>query len=86
MKEKSNRVKNLRLTEFKSKAAELDEKERELCRKTNQLVDALISKCDDSPFQQALIDILGNFKGIDLKTILLLLLLSSLSLLLLLLF
>lgn len=44
-------------------ALELEAKERELCKKTNQLVDELVDTCDDTPFHKALIKILGNMKG-----------------------
>lgn len=63
MKEKCSQLKNLRLAEYKGKAKEMDEKERDLCRRTNELVDDVVSKCDDTPFHKALIEILGNFKG-----------------------
>ena len=44
-------------------AIEMDAKERELCKKTNQLVDELVDTCDETPFHKALIKILGNMKG-----------------------
>ena len=58
-------VKKLRIQAYKQKASELDAKERELCRKTNQLADELVAHCDDTPFNKALIKILGNLKGYD---------------------
>ena len=63
MKNKSEKMKKQRLMQYKEKAKELDEKERNLCRKTNQLVDELVSTCDDTPFHKALIKILRNLKG-----------------------
>ena len=63
MKTKSDMVRNRRLQEYKDKSNDYDKKERELCRKTNQLVDELVSICDDSPFQKALIKSLRNLKG-----------------------
>lgn len=42
----------------------MDEREKELCRKTNKLVDELMDTCDETPFHQALLNILGNLKGI----------------------
>ena len=63
MKEKCERLRKIRLEEYHGKTAQMDEKERELCRKTNVLVDELVSICDDTPFHSALIEILGNLKG-----------------------
>ena len=63
MKEKCEKLKKLKLAEYRGKKADMDDKERELCRKTNKLVDDFVSTCDDSPFNQALIEILGNLKG-----------------------
>lgn len=63
MKNKCDRVKKMRLLEYKKKNQELDEKERDLCRKTNQLVDDFVEICDNTPFHKALIKILGNMKG-----------------------
>ena len=63
MKENCSRIQKKRLEEHKGKRAEVDEKERELCRKTNELVDDLVNTCDDTPFHQALIQILQNLKG-----------------------
>ena len=51
------------MDQYKEMAAVLDAKERELCKKTNQLVDELVDSCDESPFHKALIKILGNMKG-----------------------
>lgn len=57
-------MKKLQLDEFKAKKSELDEKEKELCRKTNQLVEELASTCDDgTPFHKSLLKVLGNLKG-----------------------
>ena len=56
-------VRKMRIESYKQKATELEIKERELCRKTNQLVDELVEHCDDTPFNKALIKILGNLKG-----------------------
>ena len=64
MKTKCEMVKKMRLQEYKDKTMEMDKKERELCRKTNQLVDELVEACEDTPFQKALLKILGNLKGI----------------------
>lgn len=64
LKDKCEKLRNIRILENRSKSMEMDEKERELCRQTNLLVDELMDTCDDSPFHKALIDILGNFKGI----------------------
>ena len=58
-----DRLKKMRLEEYDKTSKELDEKEKELCRKTNQLVQELVSTCDDTPFHKALIKILGNLKG-----------------------
>lgn len=63
LRTKCEQVKKLRLEAYKQKSNELDAKERELCRKTNQLVDELVAICDDTPFHKALIKILGNLKG-----------------------
>ena len=64
MKEKCDRVRKIRLEEYKGKSNDLDEKEKELILKTNQLADELVNTCDKTPFHQALINILGNLKGI----------------------
>lgn len=69
MKSKSEIVRKKRLEEYKEKNKELDKTERNLCRKTNQLMEELVSASDDSPFNKALIKILGNMKGISYKTI-----------------
>ena len=61
--EKCSRLKKLRHDEYKGKANEMDEKERNLCRKTNRLVDEFISTCDETPFHKALVHILENLKG-----------------------
>lgn len=63
LRTKCEMVKKMRLEAYKAKTNELDAKERELCRKTNQLVDELVATCDDTPFHKALIKILGNLKG-----------------------
>lgn len=64
LKEKCERIKKMRLDEFKGKSLEMDEKEKDLCKKTNLLVDQLVNTCGEIPFNKALIDILRNFKGI----------------------
>lgn len=64
LKEKCDRSKKQRIEQYKRQTAEIDEKERELCRKTNQLVEELVNTCDDTPFHKALIQILSNMKGI----------------------
>ena len=56
-------VKKKRIEEYKQMAKELDAKERELCKRTSQLVDELVDTCEDTPFHKALIKILGNLKG-----------------------
>lgn len=58
------RLKRMRIEEYKKKNKDLDAKEKELCRQTNKLVEELVATCDDSPFHEALIKILGNLKGI----------------------
>ena len=63
MKDKCERLRKLRLEEYKGKTKELDAREIELRRKTNQVVDEFVNSCDDSPFHRALVQILGNFKG-----------------------
>lgn len=63
VKNKSTLIKKKRLEEYAQQRKELDTKEKELCRKTNQLVDELVETCDDSQFHKALIKILGNLKG-----------------------
>ena len=63
MKQKYDKLKKMRLEEYKLKSAEIDEKERELCRQTNHLMDELINTGDDSNFHKALIQILSNMKG-----------------------
>lgn len=63
MRDKLIRLKKNRIEEHKQKASQLDEKERELCRRTNELVDKLLKTSDDSPFHRALMDVLGNMKG-----------------------
>lgn len=68
MRNKSEIVRKLRLQEYKDKSKELDEKERDLCHKTNQLVDELVSASDDTPFNKALIKILRNLKGTAVKS------------------
>lgn len=63
MKNKSEIVRKMRLQEYKDKSRELDERERDLCQKTKELVDELVSASDDTPFHRALIKILKNLKG-----------------------
>ena len=63
LKDKCEMVKKKRIEQYKQMAIALDAKERELCKKTNQLVDKLADTCDDTPFHKALIKILGNMKG-----------------------
>lgn len=63
MESKCEKMKKLRLSEYKKKASELDEKERNLRKKTNQLVDEVVANSDDTPFHEALIKVLGNLKG-----------------------
>ena len=63
IQEKCQRLKVMRMEEHKRKTADIDEKERELCRKTNELVDEFVRSCDKTPFHTALIQILGNLKG-----------------------
>lgn len=70
MQTKSDMVKKLRLEEYKQKSKDLDDRERDLCRKTNQLVDEFVATCDNSPFHKSLIKILNNLKGICLYRIL----------------
>lgn len=69
VKEKCLRLKKMRMEEHKQKTSELDEKERELCRQTNQLVDDFINTSDNTPFHNALVHILGNLKGTLKNTI-----------------
>lgn len=45
----------------------MDEKERELCRRTTELVDNLADSCDETPFNKALLQILGNLKGNNIR-------------------
>lgn len=63
LRTKCEAVKKMRLEAYKQKSNELDAKERELCLKTNQLVDELVATCDNTPFHKALIKILSNLKG-----------------------
>lgn len=63
MKEKWERLKKLRILQFKNRNSDMDEREREQCRKTNQLLDEFVSTCDGTPFHNALIQILSNMKG-----------------------
>ena len=63
VKEKSEINKVLKLNENKIRNRELNERERDLSRKTNKLFDELASTCDDSPFNKALLKLLGNMKG-----------------------
>ena len=60
---KCDMVKKMRIEEYKQKSNELGEKEKELCMKTNKIVDELVALCDDSPFHKSLIKTLGNMKG-----------------------
>lgn len=64
MKTKLETIKKKRLEEYNMKTNAMNEKEKALCRKTNQLVDELVLACDDTPFHKALVKILGNLKGI----------------------
>ena len=63
LKTKCDIVKKNRIDQYKKMSTELDAKERELCKKTNQLVDELVATCGDTPFHKALIKILRNLKG-----------------------
>lgn len=63
LKTKCLRMKKLQLDEYKAKNIELDDREKELCRKTNQLMADLTSTCDNTPFQKSLIKILQNLKA-----------------------
>lgn len=63
LKNKCDLVKKKRIEEYKVMTTEINAKERELCRKTNQLVDELVDACDDTPFQKALMKVLTNLKG-----------------------
>lgn len=63
IKTKCEMLKKMKMEEYKQKSNDLDDKERELCRKTNQLVDKLLAVCDKSPFQKALLKLLSNMKG-----------------------
>ena len=63
MKEKCDRQKRMSMEEYKGKTAEMDEREKELCQKTNKLVDELVDTCGDTPFHKALIELLRNLKG-----------------------
>ena len=63
MKEAFEKQKSLRLKEYQEQSVEMDEREKELCKKTNQLLADLVSTSDESPFNKALIQILGNMKG-----------------------
>ena len=60
---KCAKIKKMRLEQYKKMTKELDAKERDLCRKTNQLVDELVAICEDTPFHKALLKILRNLKG-----------------------
>ena len=68
MKTKCDMVRKRRLLEYKEKSQQLDLKEKELCKRTNQLVDELVATCDETPFHKALIKILNNLKGKQLVT------------------
>ena len=63
LKTKCDQVKKWRIEEYKKKKDCLDEKERELSRKTTQLVEELAATCENTPFHKALLKILGNLKG-----------------------
>ena len=63
LQSKCQRIKKVRIEEYKQKTSELDAKEKELCRKTNKLVEELANSSEDTPFHHALIKILGNLKG-----------------------
>lgn len=63
MKEKFEQQSKLRLEEYRGRTVEMDEREKELCLKTNQLVDELVTTCEETPFHKALLHILGNMKG-----------------------
>lgn len=63
IKNKCNQVKQLRIDDYRRRKTDLDEKERELSRKTTQLVEELAATCEDTPFHKALLKILGNLKG-----------------------
>ena len=56
-------MRKLRQDEYNGKATEMDEKERELCRRTNRLVQEFVSSCDETTFNKTLVNILGNMKG-----------------------
>lgn len=63
IKNKCNQVKQLRIDDYRKRKTDLDEKERELSRKTTKLVEELAATCEDTPFHKALLKILGNLKG-----------------------
>ena len=63
LKNKCDQVKKLRIEDYRKRKTDLDEKERELSRKTTQLVEELAATCDNTPFHKALLKILGNLKG-----------------------
>ena len=66
LKNKCAQVKQLRIDDYRKRKTDLDEKERELSRKTTQLVAELAATCEDTPFHKALLKILSNLKGIFL--------------------
>lgn len=63
LKNKCDQVKQLRIENYRRRKTDLDEKERELSRKTTKLVQELAATCEDTPFHKALLKILGNLKG-----------------------
>ena len=63
LKTKCDQVKKMRVEEYRKKKSALDDKERELSRKTTQLVEELAATCEDTPFHKSLLKILGNLKG-----------------------
>lgn len=69
MHEKCSRMKKLRQEDYNRKTTDMDEKEKELCRRTNQLVDDLVEACDESRFNKALVQVLRNLKGKIIKFI-----------------
>ena len=63
LQNKFDQVKQLRIEDYRQRKTELDEKERQLSRKTTQLVEELAATCEDTPFHKSLLKILGNLKG-----------------------
>ena len=66
LQEKCYRMKKLKQHEYNGKTSDMDERERELCRSTNRLVEEFVNSCDQTPFNKALVHVLGNMKGIFL--------------------